>query len=54
MRSVTIFIHQKISTDHMKQDVMHMAHGTYGGGEKCIQIFGGEKRRMVATLNTKA
>jgi hypothetical protein len=38
----------------MTQNVMHMAHGRYGGGEKYIQIFGGENIRMVATLNTKA
>ena len=52
-----ISVHQKTSGDHMKRNEMHTAAcGTYGGGEKCIDrlTFGGENRRMVATLKTQA
>jgi hypothetical protein len=40
--------------DQMKDDGMGGACGLYGGGEKCIQGFGGEAWGRGTTLKTRA
>jgi hypothetical protein len=42
------------SGDEVKKNDLAGACGTYGGGERCIQDFGGETRGKETTWKTEA